>query len=501
MQAHTVSRPVRPRPPAALGRQGDRESGADAVVLDLEDSVPSGDRKAAARETVAASIARRARDATPTWACSSGSTRSRRGSPEPTSRRSSCPASTGVFAPKIEQATDVLQYDALLDHFEARNGVTGLEYIVPVETVQASRTAREIASASPRVGAMIGPTRRARRHRRAVGYEWTPEGLETLYLRSQVLLACREAGIHALTGLWEDLENLDGLREFAVRGRQLGFRGMIAIHPSHVADGQRGVHPVGRDDGRSTEGMVAAYDEAAAAGDGALRYRGLHIDKAHVRQGRRVAGACGPAARDRRRRRRDRDVDDCSEACTSRSSRSARTTSTRCTRTVTEMDNVLFTSLTMNRAAAPPRRGVLQGDDPRAAARQQPVHRRAHRRLAIVPELTMGTTLGNLGYDEDQVPQPGLPRRHAARRDDDRRQARVHQPDRLGDRLVRARRASTSATRSSSTWSGSASWRDGRPPSPKRPRRKEIRIHDHYHDRPAPPARLGSRDPDPAHRR
>ena len=47
------------------------------------------------------------------------------------------PGLDGVFAPKIEQATDVLQYDALLDHFETRNGVTGLEYIVPVETVKA----------------------------------------------------------------------------------------------------------------------------------------------------------------------------------------------------------------------------------------------------------------------------------------------------------------------------------------------------------------------------
>ena len=190
------------------------------------------------------------------------------------------PGLDGVFAPKIEQATDVLQYDALLDHFESRNGVTGLEYIVPVETVKAIQNAREIASASPRVGAMIGPTAEHADIARAVGYEWTPEGLETLYLRSQVLLACREAGIHALTGLWEDLENLSGLKEFAVRGRQLGFRGMIAIHPSHVATVNEVFTP-SAETVAFYEGMVAAYEDAAAAGTGALRYRGLHIDKAH----------------------------------------------------------------------------------------------------------------------------------------------------------------------------------------------------------------------------
>ena len=147
-------------------------------------------------------------------------------------------------------------------------------------TFRAIQNSREVALASPRVGAMIGPSAEHADIARAVGYEWTPEGLETLYLRSQVLLACREAGIHALTGLWEDLENLSGLKEFAVRGRQLGFRGMIAIHPSHVATVNEVFTP-SAETVAFYEGMVAAYEEAAAAGTGALRYRGLHIDKAH----------------------------------------------------------------------------------------------------------------------------------------------------------------------------------------------------------------------------
>ena len=75
------------------------------------------------------------------------------------------PGLTGVFAPKISVATDVLRYDALLDHFEERNGVSGLEYIVPVEMIGAIQNAREIAQASPRVGRDDRPHRRARRHR------------------------------------------------------------------------------------------------------------------------------------------------------------------------------------------------------------------------------------------------------------------------------------------------------------------------------------------------
>ncbi|MFW0795853.1 CoA ester lyase [Gordonia sp. CPCC 205515] len=253
-------------------------AGADCIVLDLEDSVPAAE-KADARDTVAELI---------------GTIRSDhpniglfvRVNPLATRLTGSdleavvVPGLDGIFAPKIETEIDVVRYDALLDHFEMRNGVDGLEYIVPIETVKAIWNCREIAAASPRVGAMIGPTAEHADIAREVGFEWTPEGEESLYLRSRVLLACRESGLHALTALWEDLENLDGLRAFATHGRGLGFRGMIAIHPKHVATINDVFSPSARDI-EFYQGMVDAYEKAAAEGVGALRYRGLHIDKAH----------------------------------------------------------------------------------------------------------------------------------------------------------------------------------------------------------------------------
>lgn len=254
-------------------------AGADCIVLDLEDSVPA-DLKAGARQTVADSIATiRAREGRVGIFVRVNplDTRLTGGDLEAVV----VPGLTGVFVPKISTATDVLRYDALLDHFEERNGVTGLEYIVPVEMIGAIQNAREIALASPRVGAMIGPTAEHADIARAVGYRWTPEGEETLYLRSRILLACREAGIHPLTGLWERLEDLVGLKAFAAKGRQLGFRGMIAIHPSHVATVNEAFSP-SAEDVDFHEGLVRAYEEGAAEGHGAVRYRGVHIDKAHA---------------------------------------------------------------------------------------------------------------------------------------------------------------------------------------------------------------------------
>jgi citrate lyase subunit beta / citryl-CoA lyase len=145
------------------------------------------------------------------------------------------------------------------------------------------------------VGAMTGPTARHADIAREVGFTWTPEGVETLYLRSRALIACRAYGVHPLTGLWEDVHDLDGLRRFAQDGQRLGFRGQIVIHPSHVPVVNEAFTPTAQDVA-FYRGMVAAFEQAEANGKGALVYEGRHIDIAHVETARQwldVARALG----------------------------------------------------------------------------------------------------------------------------------------------------------------------------------------------------------------
>jgi citrate lyase subunit beta / citryl-CoA lyase len=253
-------------------------AGPDAIVVDLEDSVPDH-AKVAARQTAAETICR-LRQQSPSLGIFVRT--------NPLSSKligadmeaAVVPGLTGLFVPKLSEPAEVHGLDALTDHFEIRNGVQGLEYTIPIETISGIHNCREIALASPRVGAMVGPTAEHADIARAVGYQWTPEGLETLYLRSRVLLACREANIHALTCLWERLDDLDGLRAFSLQGRQIGYRGMIVIHPSHVATANEVFSP-STDEIDYYRGLVAAYEAGAARGEGAVRYRGAHIDKAH----------------------------------------------------------------------------------------------------------------------------------------------------------------------------------------------------------------------------
>ena len=254
-------------------------AGADAVCFDLEDSVPEH-LKAEARTMVAEAVARLSQSH-PRMGLfvRPNSLATRRTGLD--LQAAVVPGLTGIFAPKIDRATDVLQYDALVDFFEAEAGVSGLEYIVPVETIHGIQNCEEIAAASPRVGAMIGPTAEHADIAKAVGYEWSPEGIETLYHRSKILLAVRAAGRHPLTALWERIHDLEGLRSFTSQGRKMGFRGQIVLHPSHVRVVNE-VHTPGAADIEFYRGLVSTYEKAEARGDGAVMYGDVHIDKAHA---------------------------------------------------------------------------------------------------------------------------------------------------------------------------------------------------------------------------
>ena len=250
----------------------------DAIILDLEDAVPE-DEKATARTMVRDTIAHvRTLNATVGILVRVNGLETKHTGAD--LEEIVVDGLDGIFAPKMEEATDVLRYDALIEHFEVRNGVEGLQYIFPVETVRAIQNARGIAAGSHRVAGMVGATAEHADITREVGFEWTEEGFETLYLRSRVLLACREYGLHALTGLWERVDDLDGLRNFALTGRRFGFRGMIAIHPSHISVINE-AFTLSPEDIEFLQGLVDAYEESIVSGKGALRYRGSHVDRAH----------------------------------------------------------------------------------------------------------------------------------------------------------------------------------------------------------------------------
>ena len=246
-------------------------SEADGVVFDLESAIPRG-AAAEARLNVAQALEVHTSEQPAIFVRVSAV-----GTDDFAPDIDACqhPSLTAVMLPQVTGPEEVVAADTALDGTKAR--------IMPlVETASAVRRAFELATASDRVAYMGGATSRQGDLARSIGYEWTPEGTETLYLRQKVLIDVRAAGVaNPLSGLWGTVDDLDGLTRFARETRQFGYEGMMIIHPTHIPIVNQTFSPTPEEiDGWRR--LIAAVEEADAQGIGALRHEGRLIDQAHL---------------------------------------------------------------------------------------------------------------------------------------------------------------------------------------------------------------------------
>ncbi|MCI3207959.1 MULTISPECIES: CoA ester lyase [Pandoraea] len=238
-------------------------SGADAVILDLEDAVPPAD-KLAAREQVVRWLMARQADATAS-------------APVPIYVRINA-ASTPWFEADVAALAGVPQLSGLVvpkaedvaTLARAAQGATSSLRLVPlIETARAFAALEDIAKA-PRVERLMFGTIDFQLD---IGIEG--DGDELLYFRSQLTLASRLAGIAApVDGVTTALDDAALVEASARRARALGFRGKLCIHPRQVAP----VHAAfaWRDDEIAwAERVVAA---ANANGGAAVALDGKMID-------------------------------------------------------------------------------------------------------------------------------------------------------------------------------------------------------------------------------
>jgi len=214
-------------------------SGADSIVIDLEEPrtpFPEAAREVARREVrafldgIEPGVARPLRFV--------------RVQPPATGqtlkdlRAAMGPSLHAILVPKVRGPASIHAVDALLACMEVEVGLpVGSVAVYPIlETAEALRLAYEIAVASPRVAFMGGAVSRFGDIHQALGYRWTAEGRETLFLRSKVLVDARAAGIrYPISGMWGgDRDDLAGLRAWATQLRDLGYYGMMLGDPAHI---------------------------------------------------------------------------------------------------------------------------------------------------------------------------------------------------------------------------------------------------------------------------
>ena len=208
---------------------GAHKRGADAIILDLEDS--RADRRAAGgaarsggdRRERFARRRRRARAHQPAVAADDARPRSR-------DRRR---ASTALAVTKVDSADHIRLIAEVVSELEAERGmaVGHTQFIAMIETADAWFRMPEIAKASERIVAL---TLGGEDFALSVGMLPTAEAL--FMPKQQLAIAARAAGILPLgfIGTVADYKDLDAFRETVRRSRRLGFRGASVIHPAQI---------------------------------------------------------------------------------------------------------------------------------------------------------------------------------------------------------------------------------------------------------------------------
>lgn len=251
---------------------------ADALILDLEDSV-SPDSKEAGRANVCAAVqsgeyghrelAIRVNSIGTQWheddlaaACAAG--------PD------------AILVPKVESAQQVRDLVAVM---EAAGAPENTALWAMIETPVALLHAEEITAAHERLTVIVMGTNDIVNE--TFGLHVPGRNAAVLTALSWTLLAVRAAGKVVIDGVYNAVKDPEGFDAEAHQGREMGFDGKTLIHPSQVDPANVAFSP-SDDDIERARGMIAAFEEASQAKQGVATFNGKMIEELHIRDANRI---------------------------------------------------------------------------------------------------------------------------------------------------------------------------------------------------------------------
>ena len=260
---------------------------ADALIVDLEDSVDA-ERKETARALTAEFFQHRPSIVARTlWIRINGA-----GDPNFAADVAAAVAAEadGIVLPKPRSAADVRALAEQLEALETRLGRRlGATKILPIatETPAGVFALGDYARCGPRLAAL---TWGAEDLSAALGAAtaidergaWLPP---YELVRSLCLLAAGAASVPAVDTVHTDIRDADGLRRSALAARRDGFVGKLAVHPDQVEILNRVFQPTAADIA-AAEAIVAAF--AQAGGAGVVAHGGKMLDRPHLSRAQRV---------------------------------------------------------------------------------------------------------------------------------------------------------------------------------------------------------------------
>ena len=266
---------------------------ADAMIFDLEDSVPLN-AKDEARKNIADALAAGLKK--PMFLrISNPRAGDFMADLQVLANASSLLNVAGIVLPKADDADDIQAVAKALKDVESKHNMQeGTLSILPlIETCLGLRNGFEIAKASTRVIGMALASAEQGDFMVDLGGRWTPRSLALAYPRSKLVVDARAAGVQWLVdGVFMNLKDTDMLREECLIARELGFVGKMAIHPTQV-DVMHTVFSPSELEVAYARGLIAAFRDGEARGVGAVKFEGMMVDYANVRLAERTLALAG----------------------------------------------------------------------------------------------------------------------------------------------------------------------------------------------------------------
>ena len=260
----------------------------DILCFDLEDSVPSNDKQVASK-LVAEHLASRQEDKESSIYVRINSVDS--GLVEEDLDKIIVNGLDGVVLPKINNSQEVIEIADKIEALVSKRGISSRIRIIPsIETAKGVINANSIALAHENVVALVfGVFDYLYDMNIDVEYD---DGISYDYARSKIPVDAKAAGIEVLDGIWQEVNDIDGLIKDATNARKLGYSGKTLIHPSHIIP----VHDIFRPTKKQiewAEKVLAALQDAFEKGNtkGAILLDGKMIDAVHYKQAKSVIKA------------------------------------------------------------------------------------------------------------------------------------------------------------------------------------------------------------------
>jgi citrate lyase subunit beta/citryl-CoA lyase len=258
-------------------------SDADALILDVEDSVRPDDQKQVARDTIRAAL-------------DQGQFAGRTLFVRVNDRESghlpsdvlalAVPGIAGFVYPKCRTVSDITSFDDLLAAAEAERGLPPgtFSMVLLIETPAAVLHAEDLGRASPRVVALAFG---CEDFIAELGGTLDEAGSSVLTARFLTVLAARAAGVQAIDTIHVRVHDLDDLERDLTSSRDLGFDGKLLLHPKEIEPAHRYLSPSPEEVERARE-VIRLSEEAESRQRGVALLDGRIVGPPALRAARRT---------------------------------------------------------------------------------------------------------------------------------------------------------------------------------------------------------------------